>query len=121
MILAVLARAQSRYPAISLYAFVFTRNEGALLLSSAEEQLVSRFMAYVDGEISRKVGRLLDWSGKMWAGRYRMAPILDEESITERLRHVLSRGVDEGPVQRERERGWHRERQSLRLERDGRA
>ena len=99
LILGVISRAQARYPAVRLYAFVFSRNAAKLLLSSSDEAQFSEFMAYVDGGISRKVGRLLDWSGKLWASRYRALPILDEEAITQRLRHVLAMGVDEGLVE----------------------
>ncbi len=98
LILGVISRAQARYPAINLYAFVFTRDRGVLLLSTADEAQFSSFMAYVAGGISRKLGRLLDWSGKLWAGRYRSAPILDEDAINQRLRATLALGVDEGLV-----------------------
>jgi hypothetical protein len=94
----VLARAQARYRGVSVFAFVFTRDRAMLLLSSSVEDQLPRFMAYLKGGISRKLGRLLDWSGTMWAGRYRSTPILDEDAIVERLRHVLSLGVDEGLV-----------------------
>ncbi|HVV87154.1 MAG TPA: hypothetical protein VHE35_29140 [Kofleriaceae bacterium] len=99
VILGVISQAQSRYAGIALYAFVFTRNEATLLLSSSDETQMSRFMCYVLGSISRRLGRLLDWSGKLWHGRYRAVPILDEEAITLRLRHVLARGVDEGLIE----------------------
>jgi hypothetical protein len=98
LILGIIGKAQTRYPAISLYAFMFSRDEATLLLASSDEQQFARFMAYVAGGISRKLGRLLDWSGKLWAGRYRAVPILDEEAINERLRFVLSRGVAEDLV-----------------------
>ncbi len=98
IILGVISRAQELYQAIRLYAFVVTRNRSTLLLSTGDEEQLSRFMAYVHGEVSRKVGRLLDWSGKLWGGRYRALPVLDEEAITQRLRFVLSQGVDEGLV-----------------------
>lgn len=98
IILGVISKAQELYPAIALYAFVFTRNLGTLILSTRDESQFSKFMAYVDGGISRKLGRLLDWSGKLWAGRYRAVPILDEEAITQRLRHLLSQGVADGLV-----------------------
>lgn len=98
LILGVVGRAQERYDAIRLYAFVFTRNRATLLLSSGDEELLPKFMAYVAGEISRKLGRLLDWSGKLWASRYRALPILDEEAIIARLRFVLAQGVHEGLV-----------------------
>lgn len=98
VILGVISRAQEHYQAIRLYAFVFTRNRATLLVSTGDEEQLSKFMAYVDGEISRRLGRLLDWSGKLWGSRYRALPVLDEEAITERLRAVLSQGVDEGLV-----------------------
>lgn len=99
LIFAVMSRAQDHYAAVHVYAFVVTRNQATFLLSTGDEDQLPRFMAYVSGEISRKVGRLLDWSGKFWAGRYRSVPVLDEEAITERLRHVLSQGVAEGLVE----------------------
>lgn len=98
LILGVISRAQAHYEAIQLFAFAFSRNRATFLLATAKEEQFAYFMAYVAGEISRKLGRLLDWSGKLWAGRYRAVPILDEEAITQRLRHVLSETVAEGLV-----------------------
>jgi hypothetical protein len=98
LILGVLSRAQVLYPAIRLHAFVFTRDVATLLLATHDETQISKFMAYVAGGISRRLGRLLDWSGRFWRSRYRAVPVLDEEAITTRLRHVLARGVDEGLV-----------------------
>ncbi len=104
LILGVLSRALERYRSVKLYGFVFGRDQASLLLSASDEQELSPFMAYLEGNTARKLGRLLDWSGKLWAGRFRAVPVLDEEAIAQRLRHVLSLGVAEGLV--ESPRAW---------------
>lgn len=104
LVLGVLSRAQERYPTIRLYGFFFARSRATLLLSASDERELSPFMGYVQGNISRKLGRLLDWSGKLWAGRYRSAPILDEDALVHRLRALMSQGVDEGLI--ESPRAW---------------
>jgi hypothetical protein len=53
-------------------------------------------MQYLRANLSRKVGRLVDWSGGFWERRYSAEPVLDDEALVGRLRYVLAHGVKEG-------------------------
>jgi hypothetical protein len=57
-------------------------------------------MQYLRANLSRKVGRLVDWSGGFWERRYSAEPVLDDEALVGRLRYVLAHGVKEGLVER---------------------
>jgi hypothetical protein len=48
-----------------------------LLVVDAAEQL-SFFMEYVNGNIAREVGRLVDWREKFSGGRYHSIVVSDE-------------------------------------------
>ena len=53
---------------------------------------------------AREVGRLTDWTGKVWERRYQAIPISDEEEAqVARFRYVLAHGVKENLVARLRE------------------
>jgi len=51
------------------------------------------FMQYLRANLSKKVGRLVDWSGSFWERRYSAEPVLDDEALVGRLRYVLAHGV----------------------------
>ena len=57
-------------------------------------------MQYLRANLSRKVGRLVDWSGGFWERRYSAEPVLDDTALVGRLRYVLAHGVKEGLVGR---------------------
>jgi hypothetical protein len=60
-------------------------------------------MQYLRANLSRKVGRLVDWSGGFWERRYSAEPVLDDEALVGRFRYVLAHGVKEGLVERSAE------------------
>jgi hypothetical protein len=60
-------------------------------------------MQYLRANLSRKVGRLVDWSGGFWERRYSAEPVLDDTALVGRLRYVLAHGVKEGLVERSAE------------------
>ena len=97
-ILGVLGRAQRRTE-IDLCAFTFLSNHYHLLLVPHSTQQLSEFMGFVNSNIARKVGRLHDWSGKLWDRRFQHIIVSDEpEAQVGRLRYLLSQGVKEGLV-----------------------
>jgi hypothetical protein len=60
-------------------------------------------MQYLRANLSKKVGRLVDWSGGFWERRYSAEPVLDDTALVGRLRYVLAHGVKEGLVERSAE------------------
>ena len=99
LILGVIGRAMLLYPTVKLYAFTFLSNHYHLLASAADGEELAQFFGFVNGNISREMGRLHNWSGSLWARRVRPIPILDPEALVSRLRYVLLNGVKEGLVE----------------------
>ena len=61
----------------------------------------ARFMGYINSNLARKIGRLVDWPDKIWSRRYQAIVISSETAAqTERLRYLLAHGVKEGLVER---------------------
>ncbi|EPX59553.1 hypothetical protein D187_002714 [Cystobacter fuscus DSM 2262] len=99
----VLARAvQQSAGTVRLHAFTFASNHFHLLVWARGAALAS-FMQYLRANLSRKVGRLVDWSGSFWERRYSAEPVLDDAALVGRLRYVLAHGVKEGLVERSAE------------------
>jgi hypothetical protein len=99
-VIGVLGRAQRLYGvACSCVAFASNHYHALLWVDDAEQ--LARFMQYVDGNVAREVGDLVDWSGPFWARRYTAIVVSDEEaSQVERFRYILSHGVKENLVER---------------------
>ncbi|PTL85136.1 transposase [Vitiosangium sp. GDMCC 1.1324] len=87
---------------VRLHAFTFASNHFHLLVWARGAALAS-FMQYLRANLSRKVGRLVDWSGSFWERRYSAEPVLDDTALVGRLRYVLAHGVKEGLVERSAE------------------
>jgi hypothetical protein len=74
----VLARAvQQSAGSVRLHAFTFASNHFHLLVWARGAALAS-FMQYLRANLSRKVGRLVDWSGGFWERRFSAEPVLDD-------------------------------------------
>ena len=99
-IVGILSRAVRRYRVqIVSFTVLSDHYHGILRVPDAKE--LAGFMCYIDSNIAREVGRIHDWDGKFWAGRYEMVLISDEEQAqAKRLKYVLSQGVKEGFVAR---------------------
>jgi hypothetical protein len=96
----VLARAlQQSHGAVKLYGFTFASNHFHLLLWARGASLAS-FMQHLRANLSKKVGRMVDWSGSFWERRYSAEPVLDDSALVDRLRYLLAHGVKEGLVER---------------------
>ncbi|WP_232537154.1 transposase [Cystobacter fuscus] len=99
----VLARAvQQSAGTVRLYAFTFASNHFHLLVWARGAALAG-FMQYLRANLSKKVGKLVDWSGGFWERRYSAEPVLDDTALVGRLRYVLAHGVKEGLVDRSAE------------------
>jgi hypothetical protein len=57
-------------------------------------------MKYFLGNLSKKAGRLVDWTGHFWDRRFAASPVLDEEALEGALKYILGHGVKEGLVRR---------------------
>jgi len=94
----VLSRAV-RLHGVELFSFSVISSHIHLVIRAPRENLPT-FMRYLLTNVSKKVGRLVRWSGSFWERRYSAEPILDETALLERVRYVLSHGVKEGLVRR---------------------
>ena len=92
----VLARAV-RLHGVELFPFSIVSSHIHLVVRAPRGNL-PRFMQYFSTNVSKKVGRLVDWRGSFWERRYSAEPVLDETALLERVRYVLSHGVKEGLV-----------------------
>ena len=98
LILGVIGRAMQRNTTVQVYAFVFLSNHYHMMVSAADPEELALFFGFVNGNISREMGRIHGWRGSLWGRRVRPTPILDPEAAVARLRYVLSNGVKEGLV-----------------------
>jgi hypothetical protein len=98
VIIGVLGRALELFP-VDLHAAAFLSNHYHLLATFPSTGVMSRFMAFVNRNLSIEVGKLHDWRGPMWEGRYNHS-ILDNATAVQitRLRYLLSQGSKEGLV-----------------------
>jgi hypothetical protein len=99
-VIGVLGRAQRLY-GVACSCVAFASNHYHALLQVEDAEQLSRFMQYVDGNVAREVGDLVDWSGPFWARRYAAIVVSDEEAAqVDRFRYILSHGVKENLVER---------------------
>ena len=100
IVVGVLGRAQRKYP-IRVCSYAFASNHFHLILDVDDALQLARFMRYVNSNLARKIGRLVDWRDKIWARRYQAIVISAEEAAqVERLKYVLAHGVKEGLVEK---------------------
>ena len=99
---ATLARALTLFPTIDLFAYVFASNHFHMLLRprDCDAATVSDFVAYVEANVARRVGRIVKWDGRFWGRRFSAEPVLDNEALVGRLQYILSHGVKEGLTER---------------------
>lgn len=71
------------------------------LLIPRDAAHMAEFMGHVNGNLSKEVNRLHNWSGSVWKRRYKHVPVSDEEEAQiARLKYVLAQGVKENLVSR---------------------
>ncbi|MFT3839355.1 MAG: hypothetical protein QM723_20395 [Myxococcaceae bacterium] len=92
----VLARA-TKEAKVEVCGFVAASSHVHLLCRAQDGEL-SKFMKYFLGNVSKKVGRLVDWPCKLWERRFSAEPVLDKAALEGRLKYILAHGVKEGLV-----------------------
>ena len=97
-ILGVLGRALFLHPGIELHAFIFLSNHYHLLLTASDPETLARFCCFLNGNIARKVNKLLGRRGRFWARRYSDIPVVDDAAQLDRLRYIFQNGCKEGLV-----------------------
>jgi REP element-mobilizing transposase RayT len=99
IILGIVGRAQSLFP-VRVHAFVVLSNHWHGLISVDDASQLAGFVAFVNGNIAREIGRLHDWPHRFWARRYRAIIVADDGAAVARLRYILQNGCQEGLVDR---------------------
>ena len=93
-----LGRAQELYP-VRLHAIVCLSSNFHVLASPEDSQQLAKFMGHLNGNLSKKIRRMHDWSGSMFERRYQCIPVSDESAAQQaRLRYLLRHGCKEGLV-----------------------
>ena len=100
IVLGVLGRAQARHP-VEIVSFTFLSSHYHLLLWVRDVRQLALFMGYFNGNLARKVGRLIGWTDRIWSRRYQAILVSDEEAAqVDRLTYTLANGVKENLVAR---------------------
>ncbi len=95
LVLGVVGRAQ-RLTSISLVGISVLSTHMHILAVPEDVEQMSKFMCHVDTNISKEIGRLHDWPGKLVTRRYRSVNVSnEEEDQVGRLRYLLAAGVKE--------------------------
>jgi putative transposase len=99
LVLGILGRGQSMF-SVRIHALVVLSNHWHALLTVDDAAQLAAFMAFVNGNIAREIGRIHDWRQRFWARRYRAIVVADEAAEVGRLRYILQNGCQEGLVDR---------------------
>ena len=99
-VIGVLGRAQ-KLNSMSVIDVSVLSSHAHLLLFAEDAQQLASFMGHVQTNLSKELGRLHRWPGRLWDRRYRAILVSDEEEAqVARLKHLLSAGVKEQLVER---------------------
>ena len=85
--LALLGRAQARYPA-QLYHYCLMSNHIHLLLEIVQGDQLPKFMQFVLQGYARWFGKRMRYSGHVWQGRYKSPHIAQESYYLEAGRYI---------------------------------
>ncbi len=100
VVVGVLGRAQSLYD-MPVVAAVALSTHLHLLLEPRDPEHLADFMCHIKTNISKEVGHLHDWPGKLWKGPYKMVLVSGEERAqVRRLEYLISNSVKEFLVDR---------------------
>jgi len=94
----ILARAKRMFQ-MKICALIFTSSHYHMLLWVKDAEQLAKFMGYVNSNLAREAGRLVQWREKFWSRRYRAIVISEEEGAQiGRMKYVISNGAKEGLV-----------------------
>ena len=101
--LGVLGRAQRLYGMV-VHLVVVLSNHYHLLVAPTDAEQLAEFMGFVNSNIAREVGRLVDWKEKFWSRRYQ-GILVSDEALAQlgRLEYFLANCVKENLVEHPRE------------------
>ncbi len=94
VVLGVLGKALTMYP-VQMHLFFFASNHLHFLLTTPDAKALAGFMCFVQGNIAREVGRILEWTEKFWGRRYRAIPVVDEQAQQDRMDYIFRQGCKE--------------------------
>jgi hypothetical protein len=98
--LGVLGLAQHKH-AMPICGVVVLSSHYHLLLVPKDPEHLADFMEFLNTNLSKEIGRLHSWKGKLWHDRYHLVPVSNEEEAQiRRLRYLLAAGVKEFLVDR---------------------
>jgi hypothetical protein len=98
-ILGILGRAQRMYGMV-VHLVVVLSNHYHLLVAPTDAEQLAEFMGFVNSNIAREVGRLVDWKEKFWSRRYQGIVVSDEVlAQLGRLEYFLANGIKENLVE----------------------
>jgi hypothetical protein len=98
-ILGVLGRAQRLYGMV-VHLVVVLSNHYHLMVAPTDAEQLAEFMGFVNSNIAREVGRLVDWKEKFWSRRYQGIVVSDEVvAQLGRLEYFLANGIKENLVE----------------------
>jgi len=101
--LGVLGRAQRLYP-IRICCLSVLSSHLHILVDVDDARQLADFMEYACSNLAREVGRLTDWEGPVFAGRYHAIIVSPEEQAqVARLAYCLAQGCKENLVERVRD------------------
>jgi REP element-mobilizing transposase RayT len=95
----LIGRTLHLYPEVKLYAFVAMSNHLHLIASGPPKDLADS-LAYLHGNMARRINRHRMRSGPFWHRRCSIAPILDDGAEVERLIYLLCNPVQAALVAR---------------------
>jgi REP element-mobilizing transposase RayT len=98
-ILGIVGRAKSLF-SVRIHAFVIMSNHWHALVSVDDAAQLAGFVAFINGNVARKIGRLHDWRHRFWSRRYRAIVVADDAASIARLRYIFQNGCQEGLVDR---------------------
>jgi REP element-mobilizing transposase RayT len=94
----VLAKAVNEFN-VEMFAWSFVSNHFHIVARVPNNDL-SAFMQFLDCNIARKVGKVVNWRDKFWARRFSAEPILDDQATEKKLRYLIAHGVKERLIER---------------------
>jgi hypothetical protein len=103
LIAGIIGRAQEWFAAVHVHIVVALSNHITWLLSSSKPEQIPLFLGYINGNISREIGKLHDWPGKLWERPARPIPIVDNATMVKKLIYLLEQGCKEGLVESPRD------------------
>jgi len=100
IIVGVIGRGQLLYD-VEIHAFVFMSTHYHMLLTVASAERMSKFIGYINCNITKKLNHLNERTGSSWQRRFRSIGVSPDRATQQRrLRYLLCHGVKERLVRR---------------------